>query len=255
LPDFEDLGFRRVEQVVCGVRLVVAGSAGINSLPYPLRDSHDEEFRVDRLFGLFDNPITKLALHVREAGEFFSLRPEDRARSRRWIEEVFGFAGSPWPEPDLYAVALMLPTLHHLAGREVGIEVAFRLVFGLPVRSIRLLGTAVEIRSGRRTRLGSEYSRLGMDAVAGIGPKKVTGVEVEFGPLTVAEYRKALNPTHRELRQELYRLVLPLHLLEAVVERWRVGDPSDSIPIGTDEGEILLSCNSYLAISEHGSAA
>ncbi|MHC5066314.1 MAG: type VI secretion system baseplate subunit TssG [Planctomycetota bacterium] len=237
------------------IRLTVAGNAGLNSLPFPLRDSQEDEFRADRLFALFDNPIAKLGLHVREAGEYFALRPEDPERSRQWIEELFGFGRVPWPEQNLYAVALMLSALHQLAGQEAGIRLAFRLVFDLPVSCVRLTDSEVSMRSDHRTRLGTSFSRLGLSAVAGIGLQRAAGIEVEFGPLDVETYRTTLDPRHRELRQELYRLVLPMHLFESVKERWRVGDPADPIRIGQTQPEVLLGYNSYLAIREHGGAA
>jgi hypothetical protein len=81
---------RRVVLHVCGPRAV-------DSLPYPMRDSADGEFRSDRLFGLFDDQFLKLGVHIRAAGGLLNLTPDDPVGAYRWITDTFASPGNRAP--------------------------------------------------------------------------------------------------------------------------------------------------------------
>ncbi|HEU0051762.1 MAG TPA: PASTA domain-containing protein, partial [Longimicrobium sp.] len=102
------------------VSLTVVGAGGVDLLPYPLREGDHEVFGVDALLALFDSPLHKLALHVRRAGGFLALRPDEPATALRWIEEIFGLRIDPvsFPSAGWYPLARFLPALHRVAGTE-----------------------------------------------------------------------------------------------------------------------------------------
>ncbi len=237
------------------VVLTVAGSGAIDSLPYPMRDSAEGEFRSDRLFGLFDTHFLKLQLHLRAAGGLLDLHPDDPDGANRWITEIFRLSAAPWPRERWYDVARLLPSLARIAGRPDGPAIALRSVFRLPASPVRLVSGIAPVSAGRRTRLGRRNGRLGIDAIVGDGVTASTSVEIDIGPVDLETYRRMQRPDERSQRDAIYRLVLPVHLRATVTERWIVGNRSEAAVLGDPEHEAALGLNSYLGSPEPRSAA
>lgn len=230
------------------VVLRVAGASAIDSLPFAMRDEDEYEFRSDRFFALFDSPLAKLAHRVRRGGDYFVASPDDMVRTRRWIEEIFQLSAERWSEERWFAVARLLPALHRIAGRELALRVACRLVFTLPVESVTMHAGMVKLAGGT-TRLGVSNARLGVDSIAGTGLRDEASIEVRYGPIDLAMYLAHTGDAARRERDELYRLVLPMHLARSVRERWRVGDASQPARVGgakANEDAAVLGVNSYL---------
>jgi predicted component of type VI protein secretion system len=231
------------------VVLEVAGASAIDSLPFAMRDEDENEFRSDRFFALFDSPLAKLAHRVRRGGDYFVASPDDMVRTRRWIEEIFQLSAERWTEQRWFAIARLLPALHRIAGRELALRVACRLVFSLPVESVTMHAGLVKLDEARTTRLGSGNARLGVDSIAGAGLRDEASVEVRFGPVDLAMYLAHTGDRARRERDALYRLVLPMHLARSVRERWRVGSASEPARVGAtgaNEDAAVLGVNSYL---------
>jgi len=231
------------------VMLRVAGASAIDSLPFAMRDEDENEFRSDRFFALFDSPLAKLAHRVRRGGDYFVASPGDMVRTRRWIEEIFQLSAERWTEERWFSIARLLPALHRIAGRELALRVACRLVFSLPVESVTMHSGLVKMDQARITRLGSTNARLGVDSVAGTGLRDEASVEVRFGPVDLAMYLAHTGASARRERDALYRLVLPMHLARSVRERWRVGSASEPARVGAtgaNEDAAGLGVNSYL---------
>jgi predicted component of type VI protein secretion system len=231
------------------VVLEVAGASAIDSLPFAMRDEDENEFRSDRFFALFDSPLAKLAHRVRRGGDYFVASPDDMVRTRRWIEEIFQLSAERWTEQRWFAIARLLPALHRIAGRELALRVACRLVFSLPVESVTMHAGLVKLDEARTTRLGSGNARLGVDSIAGVGLRDEASVEVRFGPVDLAMYLAHTGDRARRERDALYRLVLPMHLARSVRERWRVGSASEPARVGAtgaNEDAAVLGVNSYL---------
>jgi hypothetical protein len=235
------------------VVLKVAGASAIDSLPFAMRDEDEYEFRSDRLFALFDSPLAKLAHRVRRGGDYFVASPDDMVRTRRWIEEIFQLRAERWTEERWFAIARLLPALHRIAGRELALRVAFRLVLSLPVENVSMHAGMVKLASAGTTRLGQANARLGVDTIAGTGLRDEASIEVCFGPIDLATYLAHTGTGTRHERDALYRLVLPMHLARSVRERWRVGDASRPARVGSaratgtgTEDAAVLGVNSYL---------
>ncbi|HEY0015345.1 MAG TPA: type VI secretion system baseplate subunit TssG [Longimicrobium sp.] len=246
------------------VTLAVAGAGGVDVLPYPLRDGGDEGFGVDALMALFDNPLLKLALHVRGAGGFLALHPDDDAVTLRWIQEIFGLdldlrpvgdtpATPLFPRECWYPLARLLPALHQVAGTEAAVRLALGTVFGLPVARVRAVRGIVPLPPEGRTRLGQAASRLGIDTVAGEGVAAPCVLEVTLGrqrtddpPLTLAQWREHDTPVRRAQRDALYRLAVPAALHRGVREAWAVGDPDAGARPGDPENPPVLGVNARL---------
>ncbi len=235
------------------VVLKVAGPSAIDSLPFAMRDEDEYEFRSDRFFALFDSPLAKLAHRVRRGGDYFVASPDDMVRTRRWIEEIFQLSAERWGEERWFAVARLLPALHRIAGRELALRVAFRLVFSLPVEQVSMHTGLVKLGNSGTTRLGQANARLGVDSIAGTGLRDEASIEVRYGPIDLEKYLAHTSEGARRERDALYRLVLPMHLARSVRERWRVGDAERPARVGgaprtgkeTEEAAVL-GVNSYL---------
>jgi hypothetical protein len=231
------------------VVLRVAGPSAIDSLPFAMRDEDEYEFRSDRFFALFDSPLAKLAHRVRRGGDYFVASPDDMVRTRRWIEEIFQLQAERWSEDRWFAIARLLPALHRIAGRELALRVAFRLVFSLPVERVTMHAGLVRLDGSRATSLGQANARLGVDTIAGAGLRDEASIEVRYGPIDLAMYLAHTGDGARRERDALYRLVLPMHLARSVRERWLVGDASQPARVGGAEGNedaAVLGVNSYL---------
>jgi hypothetical protein len=230
------------------VVLQVAGPSAIDSLPFAMRDEDENEFRSDRLFALFDSPLAKLAHRVRRGGDYFVASPDDMVRTRRWIEEIFQLSAERWTEQRWFAIARLLPALHRIAGRELALRVACRLVFALPVESVTMHSGLVKLDGPQTTRLGVSNARLGVDSIAGTGLRDEASVEVCIGPVSLAMYLDHIGEAAKRERGALYRLVLPMHLARSVRERWRVGSASEPARVGgaANEDAAVLGVNSYL---------
>lgn len=227
------------------VVLAVGGAGALDTLPFPLRDAHDDELRADRLLALTDNPVLKLGIFIRQAGGFLALRRDDPVAALRWIEEIFGLSADPWPRDLWYSVARLLPTLHRVAGRPEAVPLALRVVFDLPVSDVRIVTRVVERGGGELTRLGGGNSRLGVDTVLGGGALDESSVEVVIGPVPLSAYLEHTKPSRRAQRDALYRLVLPAQLAR-VEERWTVGDPTTGSRLGDRREPPVLGVNCYL---------
>jgi hypothetical protein len=237
------------------VTLFVAGAGALESAPFPMRDSADGEFRIDRLFALFDNHLLRLRHHLRAAGGMLDLHPDDPEGAARWIVEIFRLSTDPWPRERWYDVARLLPALHRIAGRPDGAAIALNAVFRLPAKPVKLVSGIAPVSSDRRTRLGLTNGRLGVDALVGDGVTAHTSAEIEIGPVGLAVYRRMQDPSERRQRQAIYRLVLPAHLRDDVRERWLVGDRSVGARLGDRSREAALGVNSYLGEATARSAA
>lgn len=237
------------------VILHVAGAGALDTAPFPMRDSADGEFRIDRLFALFDNHFLRLLHHIRAAGGLLDLHPDDPEGANRWITEIFRLSSAPWPKERWYDVARLLPSLHRIAGRPEGAALALRAVYRIPASPIRLVAGIAPVPADQRTRLGSQNGRLGVDALIGDGITSWTTVEIDLGPVDLATYRRLSRPDLTRERQALYRLVLPAHLNRDVRERWIVGDRQQAAVLGDKSNEAALGINSYLGAPRMRSAA
>ncbi len=218
------------------VTLEVAGAGALEALPYALRDVDDSAFGVDPLVALLDDPVHKLRHHLRGGGEFFALRPDDPVSARRWIEQVFQLDPSPWAPARWPALARLLPALHRVAGREEGLALGLRLLYGLPLGGAALGRAVVPVDAGGRLALGRRASRLGVDTLLGAGRAEVAALTLTLGPVPLAAYLAHQAPALAAERRALYALLAPAPLAAGVVERWVVGDPARPARLGAGVG-------------------
>jgi hypothetical protein len=235
------------------ISLYVAGPAAVDALPYAMRHEQDGVFGIVELMPVLDAPIARVEAFVRQAGGFLELRPEDLRTAWRWIAEIFGLHPEPWPEDRLHALARLLPALHRVAGTDDGVRVALHTVFDLPVERVEVRQRLLPVALERRTRLGVQNGRLGVDALIGDGITAQAQAVVSIGPVSLDTYLHHTTRTMRAYRDVLYALVLPAALRAPVEEHWHVTPPARGCVIGGTTGAVRLGVNSRLMPLQQGS--
>lgn len=239
---------------VSRIALRVGGSGALDLMPFPLRDESETEFRADRLFAIFDNPALKLGFFLRQGGAYLALHPDEPLTARRWLEDLFSVSADPWPAERWHALARLVPRLHALGGTAAAVRVAMGAIFDLPVAEVRVARRVVPVAAPAVMRLGSRNGRLGFDAVLGGGIIGDARIEIVYGPLTLAQWRRHATPAAARERAALFPYILPAHLA-VVVERWRVGDAAAGTRLDDAAMPALLGVNAYLGTIPLRSAA
>ena len=239
---------------VSRIALTVGGSGALDLMPFPLRDESETEFRADRLFAIFDNPALKLGFFLRQGGAYLALHPDEPLTARRWLEDLFSVSADPWPAERWHALARLVPRLHALGGTAAAVRVAMGAIFDLPVAEVRVARRVVPVAAPAVMRLGSRNGRLGFDAVLGGGIIGDARIEIVYGPLTLAQWRRHATPAAARARAALFPYILPAHLA-VVVERWRVGDAAAGTRLDDAAMPALLGVNAYLGTIPLRSAA
>jgi hypothetical protein len=232
---------------VSRIVLRVGGSGGLDLMPFPLRDESDTEFRVDRLFAIFDNPALKLGFFLRLGGAYLALHADEPLTARRWLEDLFAIPAGGWGAERWHPLARLVPRLHAIGGTAAAVRVAMGAVFDLPVDRVTVTRDVVPVPSPGVLRLGSRNGRLGFDAVLGGGIVADARVEIIYGPLTLDAWRSHVSERNTRERHALFPFILPAHLAGAVIERWRVGDRMLGSRLGEADLPALLGVNAYLA--------
>ena len=239
---------------VSRIALTVGGSGALDLMPFPLRDESETEFRADRLFAIFDNPALKLGFFLRQGGAYLALHPDEPLTARRWLEDLFSVSADPWPAERWHALARLVPRLHALGGTAAAVRVAMGAIFDLPVAEVRVARRVVPVAAPAVMRLGSRNGRLGFDAVLGGGIIGDARIEIVYGPLTLAQWRRHATPAAARERAALFPYIRPAHLA-VVVERWRVGDAAAGTRLDDAAMPALLGVNAYLGTIPLRSAA
>lgn len=239
---------------VSRIALTVGGSGALDLMPFPLRDESETEFRADRLFAIFDNPALKLGFFLRQGGAYLALHPDEPLTARRWLEDLFSVSADPWPAERWHALARLVPRLHALGGTAAAVRVAMGAIFDLPVAEVRVARRVVPVAAPAVMRLGSRNGRLGFDALLGGGIIGDARIEIVYGPLTLAQWRRHATPAAARERAALFPYILPAHLA-VVVERWRVGDAAAGTRLDDAAMPALLGVNAYLGTIPLRSAA
>src|SRR5207245_7688773 len=121
------------------IKLKVAGLGYFHALPVGMWDKGGEsELGTQEILGALDDPLQKAAHWIREGARLFDLQPSNFTACARWMS-LFGVNADEWPPETWYQISLLLPQMQKLAGTEIGIRLAFRLLLNLPIEQIRFV--------------------------------------------------------------------------------------------------------------------
>jgi hypothetical protein len=229
------------------IALSVAGSGVFFDLPAGMWDKGGErEFGTDELVNLFDDPLQKMAHWIRDGARLFDIRKDRPDDCARWLR-LFGITADAWPSEFHYELALLLPSLHRLAGRENGMGFIFSTLLKLPLLEIRRRPHTVHLARHRQSRLGERQSRLGLDLVASDRRNDLSGWRLVFGPVTLFTYCQYRDPYYEKLLRATVELAVPCY--QPVEIAWSVLDVHQAPRLGYPRQNGVLGVNTHLGMT------
>lgn len=224
--------------------LTVSGLGFFHHLPVGMWDKGGEaEPGTQELLEAFDDPLQKAAHWIRQGARLFDLRPDDYNACQRWIA-LFGLNAEDWPQEIWYNLALLLPSLHRLAGRDEGIRLALDLLLGLQLHEIRRRRGFIHVDEPDLSLVASEFSRLGVDAILGDRREDLARLTLILGPVTLDTYYDFQTDESRRRLDQV--LDLSTSCYQEVRVRWRVLDPQRAPRLGVERQNARLGVNSHL---------
>jgi len=229
------------------VVLFVAGSGLAAWLPVGMWDRGNEaELGTDDLAGLFDDPLQKMAHWIREGAQLFDVRRDNPAACARWLA-LFGLSAEDWPNEMLCDLALLLPSLHKMAGTLDGARFIFHTLLALPLLDVRRRPAIVRLASDQQSRLGARHSRVAVDLVAGDYREDLSVWTLVFGPVTLPVYNQYRDPAYEKLLQAVAALAVPCY--QPFDTAWSVLDMRRAPRLGSAGENSVLGVNTHLGAS------
>jgi hypothetical protein len=225
------------------ITLWISGFGFFEALPLPMRESGGEaEIGTRELCQVFDDPMQKTAQWLRAGAPLFKIGPAKYAACRRWLM-LFGLESSGWPEEMLYPLALLAPTLARVAGREIGIRLAFLFLHGLPVHALRYHRTCRQLNPREYSLLGARSSRLGRDFLIGDRQLDTDSIVIQLGPVSLDTY------LHFQSERSRHRIAMTRDICTSAYQNhsieWLVEDSSEAPRLG------IAAKNSRLGLNFH----
>jgi hypothetical protein len=227
------------------VELTVEGDGLFYRLPTGMRDlgpAPEREPGIHELATLFDDPIEKMASYVRQGGLHFDVRRENQLGCARWIR-LFGINPEDWPSESWYPLAVLLPRLQDMAGREMGLRLALKILLDLDVAAIDQYARLTQLSHDRLSRFGERASRLGIDLIVGDGMADEAALDITLGPVALPIYRQHQTEEGMQRIRQVLHLLLPYHLEYSL--RWLVGDTDRAPHLGIGQENALLGVNTH----------
>ena len=226
------------------ITLTISGSGLLAHLPGGMRDAGAEtEMGLNELVGLFDDPFQKLAHWIENGARLFDISRRNHQACARWLA-LFGVAADDWPAKMHYELAILMPSLHSLAGKENGMRFIFHHLLGLPLHSIRRAPAYLNLARDIQSRLGGELSRLSVDMIAGSRLEDLAQWTLVFGPITVQTYFQFRDSYYGRLLEAVAAFALPAPRRFGFA--WNVLDPRRPVQLGHAHRNGVLGVNSHL---------
>jgi hypothetical protein len=229
------------------VELTVEGDGMFHHLPVGMREaSRDGEIGTSELVSIFDDAVEKAAVHMRLGGLFFDVRPENPGGCARWIR-LFGIEPEDWPKEKWYKLAILLPRLRYLTGRESGLRLSMRLLLDLEIASISWRPRRTLMDASDRSLLGAAMSRLEVDLIVGDGIDDEALMEITLRAETLEKFRSHHTDEGQKRINQVMRLVAPYHWVYRF--KWLIGDIDRAPRLGEEIENAVLGVNSHLGSS------
>jgi len=229
------------------LELTVEGDGMFYRLPVGMREaSREGEIGTGELVSIFDDAVEKAAVYMRLGGPFFNVRPENPGGCARWIK-LFGIEPEDWPKEKWYKLAILLPCLRYLTGRESGLRLSMRMLLDLEIASISWRPRRTLMDASDRSLLGSRDSRLGVDLIVGDGIEDEALMEITLRAETLEKFRRHQTDEGQKRINRVMRLVAPYHWVYRF--KWLIGDISRAPRLGLEIENAVLGVNSHLGSS------
>lgn len=226
------------------ITLEVAGLGYFHNLPVALWDAGGESRMGTReILAAIDDPYQKAAHWLREGARLFDISPTNQDACGRWIT-LFGLNPEDWPPEKWYSLAVLLPSLQSMAGKENGIRFALSLMLGLPLEKIRRSPRFRQLPETELSRLARQYARLGVDSIVGNRIEDLAELTLVLGPVTLDTYYACTQEDQQYLLNQVLYLVTPCHQRYTVA--WSLEDRRRAPQLGIAAQNSRLGLNSYL---------
>jgi hypothetical protein len=226
------------------VELSIEGDSMFYHLPVGMQEaSNDGEIGTRELVSIFDDAVEKAAVYIRLGGLFFDVRPSNPVGCARWIK-LFGIEPEDWPKERWYRLAILLPCLRYLTGRESGLRLSMRMLLDLEIVSITWCPRRTLMDASDRSLLGSRASRLGVDLIVGDGVDDEALMEITLRAETLEKFRRHQTGEGQKRIDQVMRLVAPYHWVYRF--NWLIGDVDRAPRLGLEIENAVLGLNSHL---------
>ncbi len=226
------------------VELTVEGDSMFYHLPVGMQESsNDGEIGTREMVSIFDDAVEKAAVYMRLGGLFFDVRPSNPVGCARWIK-LFGIEPEDWPKERWYKLAILLPCLRYLTGRESGLRLSMRMLLELEIASITWRARRTLMDPSDRSSLGARASRLGVDMIVGDGIDDEALMEITLRAETLEKFRRHQTGEGQRRIDQVMRLVAPYHWVYRF--KWLTGDVDRGPRLGIEIENAVLGINSHL---------
>ena len=226
------------------ITLEVAGLGYFHNLPVALWDAGGEtQMGTREIVAALDDPYQKAAHWLREGARLFDVSPNNLEACGRWIG-LFGLNPEDWPMEKWYSLAVLLPSLQSMAGKEAGIRFALSLMLGLPLETIRRSPRFRKLPPQELSLLGQGYARLGVDSIVGDRIEDLAELTLVLGPVTLETYYAFAREDRQYLLNQVLYLVTPCH--QRYSTAWSLEDRRRAPQLGIAAQNSRLGLNSYL---------
>jgi hypothetical protein len=231
------------------VSLGVSGSSTFYDIPAGMWESKpEEEPSVDDIVRVFDDPLEKTASWIRKGSRLFEISPENAAACERWIS-LFGIRPEDWPSWLHYRLALLLPSLHRLAGTKNGVCFCFGFLLDLPIESFSHRATYLDLAASECSRLSADKQRVAMDLLVGTKIEGWRGLIVVLGPVPLSTFMEFRDASQARLLAAVADLCLPCY--QPYRLEWKVLDSRFPVRLAHAHQNGLLAVNSYLGATPY----
>jgi hypothetical protein len=226
------------------VELTVEGDSMFYHLPVGMHEaSNDGEIGTREMVSIFDDAVEKAAVYMRLGGLFFDVRPSNPEGCARWIK-LFGIEPGDWPKERWYRLAILLPCLRYLTGRESGLRLSMRMLLDLEIASITWRPRRTLMDASDRSLLGERASRLGVDMIVGDGIDDEALMEITLRAETLEKFRRHQTDEGQRRIDQVMHLVAPYHWIYRF--KWLIGDVNRAPRLGIEMDNAVLGLNSHL---------
>jgi Type VI secretion, TssG len=226
------------------VELTIEGDSMFYHLPVGMHESsNDGEIGTREFVSIFDDAVEKASVYMRLGGLFFDVRPSNPSGCARWIR-LFGIEPEDWPKERWYRLAILLPCLRYLTGRESGLRLSLRMLLDLEIASITWCPRRTLMDAADRSLLGARASRLGVDLIVGDGIDDEALMEITLRAETLEKFRRHQTDEGQKRINQVMRLVAPYHWVYRF--KWLIGDVDRAPRLGIEIENAVLGLNSHL---------
>ena len=206
----------------------------------------ESEIGTREIVNVLDDPYQKAAHWLREGARLFDIGINNPDACARWIV-LFGLNPEHWPQERWYNLAILLPSLQSLAGKEFGIRFALHWMLGLPLEKLRRKQRFRFLQEEQTSLLSERMGRLGVDLIVGDRVEDLAQVDVVIGPVKLDQFYEFQEPDKKYLLDAVLYLMAPCHQRYTVA--FSIEDRTKAPRLGVEHLNSRLGLNAYLGAS------